>query len=311
MIIKLAFIAVLVLLLTAVPGFIFIKKKMVSEDCIPGLSKVMMYFCQPCLAIYTFKSATFSAEKLFDLGIFALLAIAIHVIMLLGAWLILRKKYKEAIYRIMTIATACANCAFFGIPIIEALMGERAEELIIYTTVYAVVLNVVCWTVGSAIISGDAKYISPKKVFLNPAMIGGVLAFIIFILRLPIQEDFLNMITVTGKMCSPLSMIIMGMRLATMDLKKMFCDIRVYLTLAVKGFVMPLVAFALVYFLPISPDIKIAFFIICSCPVASVVLNFSEMLGEGQKEAASLVLLGTMLSIVTLPIMMLLLPLLQ
>ncbi|MBQ7386632.1 MAG: AEC family transporter [Clostridia bacterium] len=311
MIFSIAFIAVLVLLLTAVPGFILIKRKMVSEDCIPGLSKVMMYFCQPCLAIYTFKSATYSADKLLDLSIFALLAIAIHAIMLIGSWLILRKKYENAIYRIITIATACANCAFFGIPIIEALMGERAGDLIIYTTVYAVVLNVVCWTVGCAIISGDTKYITPKKIFLNPAMIGGVIAFVIFILSIPIQDDFLSMITTAGKMCSPLSMIIMGMRLATMDLKKMFCDLRVYLTIVVKGFVMPLVAFALVYFLPVSPDIKVAFFIISACPVASVVLNFSEMLGEGQKEAASLVLFGTMLSIVTLPIMMLLLPLLQ
>ena len=45
-------------------------------------------------------------------------------------------------------------------------------------------------------------------------------------------------------------------------------------------------------------------------PVASVVLNFAEIAGEGQKKAASLVLLGTILSIVTLPLMMLLLPVL-
>ena len=309
MVFFITFIAVLVLLLTAVPGFIAIKKKMVSEDCIPGFSKIMVYFCQPCLAVYTFKSATCSPDKLADIGIFALLTMLIHAVMLLGSWLVLRKKYKQAIYRIITIATACANCAFFGIPIIEALMGERAEELIVYTTVYAVVMNVVCWTIGSAIISGDTKYISPKKIFLNPAMIGGVIAFVIFFFSIPIQEDFFSMITIVGKMCSPLSMIIMGMRLATMDLKKMFTDVRIYLAIAVKGFVMPLVAFAIAYFLPISSDIKVAFFIIAACPVASVVLNFSEILGEGQKEAANLVLFGTMLSIVTLPIMMLMLPL--
>jgi predicted permease len=308
---SIAFIAVLVLLLTAVSGFIFVKRKMVSEDCIPGFSKVMMYFCQPCLAIYTFKSAQFSSEKLASLGIFALLAVAIHAVMLLLAWIVLRKRFKNAIYRIITLATACANCAFFGIPIIEALMGERAEELIIYTTVYAVVLNVVCWTIGCAVISGDTKYISFKKIFLNPAMIGGVLAFAVYVFSVPIQDDFLNMITIAGKMCSPLSMIIMGMRLATVDMKKMFSDVRVYVTAAVKGFIMPLVAFLMVYFLPISSDMKVAFFIICSCPVASVVLNFSEMIGEGQREAASIVLFSTMFSIVTLPIMMLMLPLIS
>jgi predicted permease len=62
--------------------------------------------------------------------------------------------------------------------------------------------------------------------------------------------------------------------------------------------------------LPIDGDVKRTFFIICSCPVASVVLNYAEIIGEGQREAANTVLLGTILSIVTLPIMMLLMPLL-
>ena len=311
MIISIAFTAVLVLLLTAVPGYILMRRKMVSESCIPGLSKVMLYFCQPCLAIYTFKSAEFSPEKLVDIGIFALLSLVINAIMLIAAFLVLRRKQKEATYRIITVATTLANCAFFGIPIIEAIMGDAAEGLIVYTTVYAVMMNVICWTVGSAIIAHNVKYITPKKIFLNPAMIGGVIAFVIFVFGIPIQEDMLSMITISGKMCSPLSMIIMGMRLATIDMKSMFTSVKMYLTILVKQIVMPLVAFALVYFLPVSPDIKVAFYIICACPAASVVLNFSEMLGEGQRDAANLVLLGTMLSILTLPVMMLLLPLLQ
>ena len=43
-----------------------------------------------------------------------------------------------------------------------------------------------------------------------------------------------------------------------------------------------------------------------ACPAASVVLNFAEMLGEGQETAANLVLLSTMLSALTIPLMVLL-----
>ena len=39
-------------------------------------------------------------------------------------------------------------------------------------------------------------------------------------------------------------------------------------------------------------------------------LSYSEMVGEGQKDAAAILLLGTLLSVVTLPVMSLLLPLL-
>ena len=111
-------------------------------------------------------------------------------------------------------------------------------------------------------------------------------------------------------MVATLSTATIGMRLATMELRGLFTDLRVYLTIAVKQIVMPLIAFLLVFYLPISSEVKQTFFIICACPVASVVLNFAEIVGAGQREAAKMLLLGTLLSVVTLPPMMLLLPLL-
>jgi predicted permease len=310
MIFKISLIAVAVLLLATVPGYIMMKRKMLDEACISGFSKILLFVCQPCLAVYTFTSATLSAEKLIEVGIFALLTVAIFLIVLGGAYLFLHKKYSEPIYRIVTIATVFANCAFFAIPIIEAILPEISEEVIVFTTAFAVVMNVIGWTLGAAIISGDSRYVSMKKIFLNPAMLGTVVALLIFVLKIPIEGDLRNMIVTTARMSTPLSMIIMGMRLATMELRTLFSDLRVYLTIAVKQIIMPLVGFGLVYFLPISPEVKQTFFIICACPVASVVLNFAEIVGAGQREAAKMLLLGTILSIVTLPPMMLLLPLL-
>ena len=268
MIFKIALIATAVLILAAVPGYIMMKRKMLDEACISGFSKILLFVCQPCLAVYTFTSATLSAEKLVEVGIFALLTAAIFLVVLGGAYLFLRKKYGEPIYRIITIATTFANCAFFAIPIIEALLPEISEEVIIFTTAFAVVMNVIGWTLGAAIISGDARYVSLKKIFLNPAMLGTVVAVLIFVCKIPIEGDLRNMIVTTARMSTPLSMIIMGMRLATMEIHGLFTDLRVYLTIAVKQVVMPIVAFGLVYFLPISSEVKQTFFIICACSCA-------------------------------------------
>ena len=105
-------------------------------------------------------------------------------------------------------------------------------------------------------------------------------------------------------------MLIMGMRLATTSFRNVFLSARTYIAILAKGFIMPLCGFLLAMVAPIPTDVKITFFIICACPTASIVLNFSELIGAAQKEAAASVLLSTMLSIVTLPIMVLLLPLL-
>lgn len=309
MIFQITFTAVAVLLLAAVPGYILIRTKTVSEECISGFSKVLLYVVQPCLAIYTFESAELSADMLFNMGMIALMTALVMVVMLVGAYLVLRHRYSVPIYRIITIATSFSNCAFFCIPIIEAILPERAPGLIIYTTVYAVVMNIVGWTVGAAIISQNTKYISVKKIFLNPATLGFIGAMIVYLFNIPIQADLNNMITTTARMATPLSMIIMGMRLGTLPLKSLFSKPLIYVAVAIKQIVMPLLAFGVVMLMPIPKDTAATFFIICACPVASVVLNFAEIVGAGQKEAANTVLLGTMLSIVTLPLVMLLFPL--
>ena len=305
-----ALLAVGVLLLIAMPGYILIKKKMLSEDCIPGFSKVLLFVCQPCLAVFSFGKLEFSVGLLANLGIFAALIILVHALMLGGSFLVLKGKSKEPIYRIITIGTTFGNCAFFGIPVIESLLPEIASSLIVYTTVYAVVMNVLGWTVGSAIISHDTKYISVKKIFLNPAMIGMAAALAIFIIGIDFPTELDSMIEYTARMATPLSMIVMGMRLGTMDMKRVFTDYRVYMTIAVKQFVMPLIGFGIVMLLPgLDDGLRQTFFITCACPIASIVLNFSEIVGEGQEAGANLVLVSTMCSIITLPVMMFLLPL--
>ena len=304
-----ALIAVAVLLLTASPGYIFIKTKVFKEDAIPIFSKLLLFVCQSSLVIYTFLTTPFSVDILKNLGLFMLGTIAIHAVMLISACLILKKKFDDVTARISTIAIVFANSAFFGIPIIEAVMGEGASELIIYTTAYAMVMNLIGWTAGSAIISKSRKYISVKKLFLNPYMISVLVSLPIFIfsLSLPIQIE--NMIAVLGKMTTPLSMIIIGMRLATSEFKSVFGNVKIYATALIKLVAMPLLAFCIIYFFPIPPEAKKALYIICACPAASIVLNFSEIIGEGQKDAAASVLLSTILSIATLPLMMLILPL--
>ena len=307
------FYAVLALLLCAAPGYLLLRGGVVREDAIAPLTKVLLFVGQPCLVITTFGKLTYDLSILPRLLLFALLVLLINCVILGGAYLALRKKQEDAVYRICTIATALANCAFFGVPVIEALYGDAASELLVYTSVYAVVMNILGWTVVSAIIAKDRHYMSAKKILCNPATIGLLVALVLYVLRVPVFDGYPtlgSMIETLGRMTSPLSMIIMGMRLSTIAPKDLFCDVRIYLTIAVKQLGMPLLAFLILLCLPLDTPIKQVLYIMCACPVAAIVQSFSEMIGQGQREGAKLVLLGTILSIVTLPVAALLIPLL-
>ena len=101
-------------------------------------------------------------------------------------------------------------------------------------------------------------------------------------------------------------MLIMGMRLATVRGGELIKDKHAYLSSAVKLLVFPLISYALIYFLPLDYGFRASFFILCSCPTASVALNLSEVLGAGQKSAANAVLISTLLCVITIPLLMLL-----
>ena len=102
-------------------------------------------------------------------------------------------------------------------------------------------------------------------------------------------------------------MLTMGMRLATVPVKKIFSNKLQYLAVGLNQFVFPLLAFAVLYFLPIDEALKTTIVILSACPVASMVQNYAELLGQGQDKAANMVLLGTLCSVITVPLVCLLL----
>ena len=298
--------AVAVMLLYAVPGFLLIKTKLVKSEHIPSFSKLLLFVCQPCLTIYSFGKVSFSLESLKNLGICFLITLVLQLGMIMLYFFLFRKKRNDIIWRIINLAAVLSNCGFLGVPVLEALLPDHPEALA-YSSIFAITMNLIGWSVGMYIISLDKSYIKPRKMLLNPGTVGFAVALIMyfFSIKLPVQLD--SMLTLLGRMSTPLCMIIMGMRLATANIKQVFCDPRQYLAVVLNQIAMPFIAFGLMYFLPISPILKTAVVILSSCPVASMVQNYAEIIGQGNDKGANMVLLGTMTSIVTVPLICLIL----
>lgn len=294
-----------ILLLYAIPGFLLSKTKAVTTSSLPAFSKVLMYVCQPCLTLYTFDCVDFTWSLFKDM-LWFLLAITLVQLAMMGTfYLLFRKKQQDVKYRIYTVASTFGNCAFFGVPVLEALLpGTNA---VVFSNMYFVSMSLLGWTVASAIIAHDKKYISVKKIVLNPAVIIMAVALPLFMLKIKLPGQLFDAVSVVGKMTTPLCMIIMGIRLGSMNFKKIFVGKMQYLIIFVKQMIFPLLALGVACLLPWDEYIRQAMFIMACCPVASVVLNFAELLGEGQEEAANMLLLGTMLCIVTMPVMLLIL----
>ena len=298
-----------IMLIYSLPGYALVKAKKINPQAIPAFATVLMYVCSSCLVVSSFQKVKYTPQMFRDLIVFFALSVVIQCVLLIVYYFIFRKKYDDVKYRVATVASCFGNCAFLGVPILESLLPNYPQAAAM-SAVYSIAMNLIGWTAASAIIANDKKYIKLKSFVLNPAVIALMVALPLFFTNTYIGDTlFGDAVFLLGKMTTPMCMLIMGMRLASVSLKPVIARKMNYLVVVLKQFVMPVIGMLLVTMLPIDSNMKMSFYIICACPVASVVLNFSEMLGQGQEMSANLVLLGTFSSIITIPVMMLLMEL--
>jgi predicted permease len=208
------------------------------------------------------------------------------------------------------------NCGYMGLPFLQSLFGgQYLGEVLIYGAVVIAVFNIMCWTIGIYMITGDKKNMSLKKIALNPTIIGVVLGFIVFVIaKVPIVniatagstldsvlEKLAQSLNFLGDMVTPLAMMVIGIRLANVNLKQLFMDKWAYITSAVKLVVMPMVVIFCVSYLPIASTIKYTVFFLLAMPSATSGVMMAVKFGKDSDFASTCVLLSTILCIVTLP----------
>ena len=295
---------VAVMLLYTVPGFLLMKSKLVKPDSISTLATLLLYLCSPFQTIYAMQQIEYSAYVVKYL----LLSLVLGIVLMGGAmaliYLLTIKRQKEVPVRICTTAAVMGNCGFMGIPLLEALLPEYPQA-VGFAATFFVAYNILMWTLVSFIITRDKRYISVKKIFLNPSVIAMGVALVLFFARVKVTGQVGDMITLLSKMCNPLCMLILGMRLALVPIKPMFTSKLQYVALGLKLIVFPLFVLGVCSLLPVERNFVTGMYIMACAPVGNMVLSFSELLGEGQETAANVVLLSTLLSMITIPLMLL------
>ena len=312
-------ITVLSLVLLAVPGFILAKCKILPEKASETVSVIVLYVAQTLLVVMSFQNKEYTSELGLNMLYVAGLAVLIHFIMFTLLHFVFIKKSAEDKIRVVKFASVFSNCGFMGFPFLQSLFTDPVicSETLIYGAVIISVFNILTWTVGVYIMTGDIKRVSAKKIFLNPVIIGVIVGFLLFIvLKKPvlsymtegsvgykITDKIVSSLNKIADMVTPLSMIVIGIKLANVDFKKLFLDKLAYLSTFIKLVFMPLISTLAVAFLPIDSTIKYTIFFLLAMPSATSTVLFSVRFGKESDFASVCVLLSTMLSIITIPLM--------
>lgn len=284
--------------------FFLTKANVLKEEHIKGFAVFLLYVCSPALSIYSFQQAECNMEILINIGILLLVTTFMQVLIMGIGFLINIKTYKiDGASRVATVAAAFGNVGFFGVPILQALLPDHPEAMV-YSAVMSVMMNLIGWTLGMFMMSGDRKHVSVKNFLINPTTLCLLIALPLFFTNTSLPKPVMNVVEFFSKMSTPTAMTVLGMRLAFVKFRDLM-DYRQVVAIFLKLIALPLITFGIMYALPVDETLKISTYILSCMPPAAITLNFAELSNTSPKTAANIVVVGSLLVAITLPVLLL------
>lgn len=297
---------VLVTIACIVPGFVLCKCRRAVADHIPTISAILIYIGTPFLELTSFASLRYEPGHLAQMGLFFVISLAAQLAFCLGFYLIAGKKRTLQPTRVVNVAAVLGNVGYFGLPLIRAILPGNALALCC-ATMFIVSMNIVTFTVGVYLLTGDRLHISVRSALINPATIGLMISvpFYFFGWGNYLPTAVTSMASNIAGMTAPLCMFVVGIRLAGTDFKALFVRGNAYLAALLKLIAFPLFCWLLTWpisrFLPLQPELRLTLVVLAATPCASHTLNFSELYGVNPDLAANCILISTILCFATLP----------
>lgn len=283
-------------------GFFALKAKIVKPDDGKTLSKITMYIINPCMTLVSFQ-IEFAEEKLLGLGIAVLASIFVHII-----YIAVTSMLKGVLTKIERASLIYSNAGNMIIPLVNATLGP---EWVFYTAAFTTVQSFLLWTNGRSLVRGKKDW-DLKQIVTNPTIIAKVVSLAFFILQIKLPVPMKSAAQSMGQMIGPLSMFLVGMILANMDIKAIFSHKRAFIVVLGRLILYPL-AIALIFSVfaktGIHKDLSSILLIVLlasASPVASSITQFAQIF-DSEKEYSSIInIVTTLLSIFTMPLIVML-----
>ncbi|MDE6883075.1 MAG: AEC family transporter [Lachnospiraceae bacterium] len=276
-------------------GYVLYKKKVITAHGSGEIGRLLLHVIMPAAIIKSYIK-DYSGEMLAGFLVSFGAALGALLLAMLISWLVFRRKSA-----IRQFGAAFSNAGFIGIPLVQMTLGEEA---VFYVASFVAILNILQWTYGVFIMTGDRSRISLKKIATNPIAVSLAIGLLLFFLPVRLPAIVTGVIGTLASMNGPLAMIVLGAYLAQVPFKELLTDRLTYLCVAVRLLLIPLLTMLCLFLIPEDfGTVRLAVMLAAAAPVGSNVAIFAQIYDKEYTDAVKDVCLSTVLSILTLPVM--------
>ena len=167
------------------------------------------------------------------------------------------------------------------------------------------------WAVPTLLIpSGERKTLASRlKKLVNPMFVAMLIGMLIGITGIILPKSVSNVIDVSASCMSPVAMLLTGMTIAEINLKKTLSKISIYFVSVLRLLVYPLIGLAVFALIPANiPDS----YIVCAICALAMPLGLNMVVipaayGKDVSVASGMALVSHVLSVITIPVTFMLL----
>ena len=284
-------------------GYVLKKIKVLPDNTATVLGKLENNAFIPALAFSTFATGVtldeLASSWQFLVGGIAVIAIAIPI-GLIASRFFSKDDYVRKIY---AYGLCFANFGFMGNAIVEGVYGkETLASYLILTTPISIAMY--SWGFPALLIPSNEEkpsMASRLKSLLSPQFICMLAGIIICFAKIPLPKFFAESASALGGCMSPVAMLITGMTIAEIDIKKALGTVPVYILTVIRLIVMLIAFIIALMLLKVPTDVAMLMVCAVAMPLGMNSIVVPKAYGKDSTVASGMVLISHVLACLTIP----------
>ena len=276
-------------------GFIVARAGIVTPDFRKRLSTFTLNTAAPCVIISSVLESESNPMKM--LGAVGM-ALFFFVIMCIFASVIVRvlriRAQDRGLDQMMLIFT---NVGFMGIPVVQSIYGPTGVALL---SMFILIFNLFFFSYGVLLITSSVKF--NWRSLLNACIIAALIGLFFGVTGWHLPAPIESTLASVGAMNTPLAMMVIGASMAHSDIRKALTNKRMYRVCLLSMFLMPVLLLGVVMFMPVDPMLAGISVLLAAMPIAGNCGMLSDRYTPHDMTASHCVMVSTLMSAVSLPV---------